>query len=155
MICPATLRNCGTAVIRWFTVLCLVSGNSELAWGKSVSQLLVNPSFNGMVNATDPSGWISSQGFVPFVVCCQGDDYRPSVIGGNLYFGHLDSVAVSQEVLVSELVSQVTDFTLSFEVQKNQMDGEYWVLADFLDVQGNVLTTLRHPNSGVAQAPGS
>ncbi|MEY4692527.1 MAG: hypothetical protein RIT19_2852, partial [Verrucomicrobiota bacterium] len=153
MICRTTLRNCGIAVIRWLTVLCLVSGNSELAWGQSVTQLLENPSFNGMVNATDPSGWISSQGFVPFVGCCQGDDYRPSVTGGNLYFGHFDSVTVSQEVSVSQLVSQITDFTLSFEVQKNQMNGEYWVLAEFLDIEGVVLTALRYPDQGADVAP--
>jgi hypothetical protein len=33
----ATVRNCGIAVIRWLTVLCLVSGNSELAWGQPVN----------------------------------------------------------------------------------------------------------------------
>gem|GEM_PF-4511526 len=34
------MRNCGIAVIRWLTVLCLVSGNSELARGQSESGLL-------------------------------------------------------------------------------------------------------------------
>jgi VCBS repeat-containing protein len=120
---------------------------------RSVSELLENPSFNGMINATDPLGWSSSEGFASFVGCCSGDDFRPSVAGGNLYFGYSGSVTVFQEVSVLESVSQIKDFTLSFGVQKNQMNGEFWVLAEFLDGTGGVLTTLRYPSAGVAVAP--
>ena len=145
------------AIGRWLLAFGLGLWSGGLAFGGGSHEILVNPSFDQMLSGstTDPLGWTSNEGFVPAVGgCCssQGDSV-PAVSNGNLNFGNSSSAVVSQAVSVSEVVPLTSDFYLGYWVQKNQQEGEYWVLADFLDVNGSSLATVRYPTTGTAVAP--
>ena len=145
------------AIGRWLLAFGLGLWSGGLAFGGGSHEILVNPSFDQMLpgSATDPAGWTSNEGFVPAVGgCCssQGDSV-PAVSNGNLNFGNSSSAVVSQAVSVSEVVPLTSDFYLGYWVQKNQQEGEYWVLAEFLDINGSSLATVRYPATGTAVAP--
>ena len=145
------------AIGRWLLAFGLGLWSGGLAFGGGSHEILVNPSFDQMLSGstTDPLGWTSNEGFVPAVGgCCssQGDSV-PAVSNGNLNFGNSSSAVVSQAVSVSEVVPLTSDFYLGYWVQKNQQEGKYWVLADFLDVNGSSLATVRYPTTGTAVAP--
>ena len=153
------MRSWILGVARSGVVLGLAIGTCSVAWGGGSYEMLVNPSFDQLLSGstTDPMGWISNEGFVPAVGGCCSDqgDSKPGVSNGNLNFGNSSTVVVSQEVSLSAVVPQTSEFYLSYGVQKNQQDGQYWVLAEFLDASGSSVATLRYPASGTAVAPSS